>query len=70
MLLTVLLPGLSLVLHKRPGLGVLLLLLQLTLVGWLIGVPVAVRNLRLERRRQRRSGQWLGTTTPAQRLFY
>ncbi|QKG55111.1 hypothetical protein [Hymenobacter sp. BRD67] len=57
-------------LHKRPGLGLLLLVLQLTLVGWLIGVPVAARHLRLERRRQRRSGQWLGTTTQAQRWLY
>jgi hypothetical protein len=70
MLLTVLLPGLSLVLHKRPGLGILLLLVQLTLVGWLIGVPVAARNLRLERRRQRRSGQWLHAATATQRLLY
>ena len=70
MLLMILFPGLSLLLHKRPGLGVLLLLLQLTLVGWLIGVPVAARNLRLERRRQRRHGQWLATTTKAQRLLY
>ena len=70
MLLTVLFPGLSLLMHKRPGLGVLLLLLQLTLVGWLIGVPLAARNLRLERRRQRRSGQWLKTSTKAQRFLY
>ena len=70
MLLTVLFPGLSLLLHKRPGLGVLLLLLQVTLVGWLIGVPLAARNLRLERRRQRRSGQWLQATTKAQRFLY
>ena len=70
MLVMVLFPGLSLVLHKRPGLGILLLLLQLTLVGWLLGVPLAARNLRLERRRQRRSGQWLGTTTKVQRLLY
>ena len=70
MLLTVLVPGLSLVLHKRPRLGILLLLLQLTLVGWLLGMPLAARNLRLERRRQRRSGQWLGTTTKVQRFLY
>jgi hypothetical protein len=72
MLLTVLFPGLSLLMHKRPGLGVLLLLLllQVTLVGWLIGVPLAARNLRLERRRQRRSGQWLRAATKAQRFLY
>lgn len=70
MLLTVLFPGLSLLLHKRPGLGVLLLLLQVTLVGWLIGVPLAARNLLLERRRQRRSGQWVRSSTKAQRFFY
>lgn len=70
MLLTVLFPGLSLLLHKRPGLGVLLLLLQVTLVGWLIGVPLAARNLLLERRRQRRSGQWLKASTKAQRFLY
>jgi hypothetical protein len=70
MLLTVLFPGLSLLLHKRPGLGVLLLLLQVTLVGWLIGVPLAARNLQLERRRYRRSGQWLQATTKAQRFLY
>lgn len=70
MLLTVLFPGLSLLLHKRPGLGVLLLLLQVTVVGWLIGVPLAARNLRLERRCQRRSGQWLRDATKAQRFLY
>jgi hypothetical protein len=70
MLLTVLFPGLSLLMHKRPRLGVLLLLLQVTLVGWLIGVPLAARNLRLERRRQRRSGQWLRAATKAQRFLY
>ena len=70
MLLTVLFPGLSLLLYKRPGLGLLLLLLQLTLVGWLIGVPLAARNLWLERRRQRRSGQWLRAATKTQRFFY
>jgi hypothetical protein len=70
MLLTVLFPGLSLLMHKRPGLGVLLLLLQVTLVGWLIGVPLAARNLRPERRRQRRSGQWLRAATKAQRFLY
>lgn len=70
MLLTVLFPGLSLLLHKRPGLGVLLLLLQVTLVGWLIGVALAARNLRLERRRQRRSGQWLSASMKAQRFLY
>lgn len=70
MLLTVLFPGLSLVLHKRPGLGLLMLLLQVTLVGWLIGVPLAARNLRLERRRQRRSGQWLMAPTKAQQFLY
>ncbi|RZK36144.1 MAG: YqaE/Pmp3 family membrane protein [Hymenobacter sp.] len=70
MLLTVLFPGLSLLLHKRPRLGVLLLLLQVTLVGWLIGVPLAARNLLLERRRQRRNGQWVRSSTKAQRFFY
>lgn len=70
MLLTVLFPGLSLLLHKRPRLGVLLLLLQLTLVGWLVGVPLAARNLRREHRRQRRSGQWLGAAAKAQRFLY
>jgi hypothetical protein len=70
MLLTVLFPGLSLLLHKRPALGIFLLLLQVTLVGWFIGVPLAARNLRLERRRQRRSGQWVSSSTKAQRFFY
>jgi hypothetical protein len=70
MLLTVLFPGLSLLLHKRPGLGVFCLLLQVTLVGWLIGVPLAARNLLLERRRQRRSGQWGKASTKAQRFLY
>jgi hypothetical protein len=70
MVLMVLFPGLSLLLHKRPALGVCLLLLQLTLVGWIVGVPLAARNLTLERRRQRRSGQWLRASTKAQRFLY
>ncbi len=70
MLLTVLFPGLSLIMHKRPGLGALLLVLQVTLIGWLIGALVAARNLKRERRRQRRSGHWLSTYSTAQRLLY
>jgi len=70
MLLIILFPGLSLILHNRPKLGALLLLLQLTLIGWLIGMPLAARNLKLERRRQRRSGHWLQASTPALRFLY
>jgi hypothetical protein len=70
MLLTVLFPGLSLLLHKRPGLGMLLLFLQLTLVGWLLGVPLAARNLKQERRRQRRSGQRRRASTTLWQFLY
>lgn len=56
MILIVLFSGLSLLFCKRPKLGIILLLLQITLVGWLIGVPLAAHNLLLERRHRRRSG--------------
>ena len=57
MLFAYLLPGLSLAFNRRPGLGMLLLVLQLTLVGWVLGVPVAVKNLKRQRRRRRHQRQ-------------
>jgi hypothetical protein len=60
MLLAYLLPGLSLAFNRRPGLGMLLLVLQPTLIGWVVGAPVAVKNLRRQRRRRRHQRQdWL-----------
>lgn len=53
MLLAYLLPGLSLTLNRRLGLGMLLLVLQPTLIGWVVGAPVAVKNLKRQRRRRR-----------------
>lgn len=57
MLFAYLLPGLSLAFNRRPGLGVLLLVLQPTLVGWLVGARLAVHNLRRQRRRRRHQRQ-------------
>jgi hypothetical protein len=60
MLLAYLLPGLSLAFNRRPGLGMLLLVLQPTLIGWVVGTSVAVKNLRRQRRRRRHQQQdWL-----------
>ena len=60
MLLAYLLPGLSLAFNRRPGLGMLLLVLQPTLIGWVVGASVAVKNLRWQRRRRRHQRQdWL-----------
>ena len=56
MLFAYLLPGLSLAFNRRPGLGMLLLVLQLTLIGWVVGVPMAVKNLKRQRRRRRHQG--------------
>lgn len=53
MLFAYLLLGLPLVFNRRPGLGMLLLVLQPTLVGWLVGARVAVQNLKRQRRRRR-----------------
>ncbi|WP_125916789.1 YqaE/Pmp3 family membrane protein [Hymenobacter coccineus] len=53
MLLAYLLPGLSLAFNRRPGLGILLLVLQPTLIGWIVGAPVAAEHLRRQRRRRR-----------------
>jgi hypothetical protein len=52
MLLAFLLPGLSLWRNRRPKLGVLFLLLQPTLIGWVIGLVVARRNVQRQRRRR------------------
>jgi hypothetical protein len=57
MLFAYLLPGLSLALNRRFGLGLLLLVLQPTLIGWIVGVPVAVKNLQRQRRRRRHQGR-------------
>ena len=60
MLLAYLLPGLSLAFNRRPGLGMLLLVLQPTLIGWVVGAPVAIKNLKRQRRRRRHQQQdWL-----------
>ena len=53
MLLAYLLPGLSLAFNRRPYLGVLLLLLQPTLIAWIVGAPLAARTLKRQRRRRR-----------------
>lgn len=60
MLLAYLFPGLSLAFNRRPGLGMLLLVLQPTLIGWVVGAPVAVKNLKRQRRRRRhQQPDWL-----------
>jgi hypothetical protein len=64
MLLVLLLPGLSLYLHRRKGLGALFLLVQLTGIGWPVGSLLAYRNLkrqRLRRRRRSTSVEWSAT---------
>jgi hypothetical protein len=55
MWLAVLFPGISLMRHRRRTQGILFLLLQPTLVGWLIGVWVAMRNLKRQARRRYKS---------------
>jgi hypothetical protein len=52
MLLAYLLPSLSLAFNRRPYLGIFLLLLQPTLVAWIVGAPLAARNLKHQRRRR------------------
>ncbi|RZJ57691.1 MAG: YqaE/Pmp3 family membrane protein [Hymenobacter sp.] len=60
MIFAYLLPGLSLALNRRPGLGILLLALQPTLIGWAVGASVASKNLKRQRRRRRHQRQdWL-----------
>jgi hypothetical protein len=56
MLFAYLLPALSLALNKRPALGLFLLVLQPTIVGWIIGILIAPKNLRRQRRRRRHRG--------------
>ena len=53
MLLAILIPGLSLYLHRRQAQGLLCLLLQCTLIGWPVCSLLAVRNLKHQRRRRR-----------------
>lgn len=53
MLLAIFLPGVSLLRRRRPKLGILFLVLQLTLVGWLVGAFVAVKNEKRQRTRRR-----------------
>jgi hypothetical protein len=54
MWLACLFPGISLLMNRRPGLGTLFLLLQPTIIGWVIGAVVAVYRVReLQQRRQR-----------------
>lgn len=60
MLFAYLLPGLSLAFNRRPGLGIILLVLQPTLIGWIVGASVAAKNLKRQRRRRRHQRQdWL-----------
>ena len=46
-------PGISLFMNRRQGLGILFLLLQPTVIGWIIGAVVAVRRVRKLQRRRR-----------------
>ncbi|WP_162549677.1 hypothetical protein [Hymenobacter nivis] len=39
--------------NRRQGLGILFLLLQPTVIGWIIGAVVAVRRVRKLQRRRR-----------------
>jgi|GEM_PF-2149885 len=48
-------PGISLFINRRRGLGILFLLLQPTIIGWIIGAVVAVHRMRELQRRRRRS---------------
>ena len=48
----ILLPGLSLYFNRRKALGVWLLFLQPTLIGWVVGAFIAVPNLKHRRRRR------------------
>lgn len=48
-------PGISLFMNRRRGLGVLFLVLQPTVIGWLVGAVVAVRRVRELQQRRRRS---------------
>lgn len=57
MLCAYLLPGLSLAFNRRPGLGLVLLVLQPTLLAWVVGAPLAVKNLKQQRRRRRHQGR-------------
>ena len=60
MLFAYLLPGLSLAFNRRLGLGILLFVLQPTLIGWLVGASMASKNLKRQRRRRRHQQQeWL-----------
>jgi hypothetical protein len=64
MLVAYLIPGLSLLMNKRRTLGLLLLVLQPTILGWLVGAFIARKNLLLQRYRRRRhrevDAQWMG----------
>jgi hypothetical protein len=46
------LPGLSLYRNRRPKLGLFMLLVQPTLIGWLVGILLARRNLKRQARRR------------------
>ncbi len=48
-------PGISLFMNRRRGLGILFLLLQPTIIGWVVGAVVAVYRVRELQRRRRRS---------------
>jgi len=52
MLLATLLPGLSLLNNRRKWQGVLFLLLQPTIIGWIWGAIYARKNLRRQRSRR------------------
>lgn len=58
MLLTVLFPGLSLLLRQRPVLAGVVVVLQLTLVGWPLATAIAGQHRHRQWRRQRRNGSW------------
>ena len=64
MLLATLIPGLFLYRHRRQGLGLLCLLLQLTLVGWPLASFLAIRRLyQIQSRQHSRSlRHWLAAT--------
>jgi hypothetical protein len=53
MLLAYPVPGLSLLKRRRPKLGILFLLLQFTIINWVIEIFIAARNEKRQHTRRR-----------------
>lgn len=61
-MLAYLLPGLSLMFNGRPFSGLFMLLIQISGIGWLIGIWMATNNLK-ERAAERRHRETLQAMT-------